>query len=147
MKKSDRMSVAEYRARGGTTIPTEEQECTWLFEWARMTRRSGMLIADILIHVPNGAYLGADKVTRGITMGKLKAMGLQPGCFDYIIPVQRGRYPGLWLEMKRTKGGVVSSEQVDFALRMANLGWRTEICKGWKEASKVIEAYLAAVQL
>lgn len=148
----DRMSVDEYkRAIGVGVTPTEEEECAWLFQWAQLTHWHGEPIADVLVHVPNGAYLGADPKTRGITMGKLKAMGLQPGVFDYLIPVlslapQKAFYtkpcPGLWLEMKRTKGGTVSDEQKSFRARMEALGWRCEIAKGWIEASKLIAAYL-----
>jgi len=147
----DRMSVEEYKRDAGGAVPTEEEECAWLFQWAQLTRWRGAPIADVLVHVPNGAYLGADPKTRAITMGKLKAMGLQPGVFDYLIPVlclapQKGCYtppcPGLWLEMKRTKGGTVSAEQKTFRVRMETLHWRCEIAKGWIEASKIIEGYL-----
>lgn len=145
MKKSDRMSVSEYK-RAGAKVPTEEEECTWLFTWSKLTRWNGEPIANVLVHVPNGAYLGADPKTRSITMGKLKAMGLQPGVFDYLVPVpiMKGHTicPGLWLEMKRTKGGTVSTEQEQFRDRMQALGWDCVIAKGWIEASRIIESYL-----
>lgn len=140
------MSVAEYKRTVAAKVPTEEEECTWLFQWAQLTRWNGHPISDVLVHVPNGAYLGADPKTRGITMGKLKAMGLQPGVFDYLVPVPRmkGRalVPGLWLEMKRTQGGTVSAEQKEFRDRMEALGWDCGIAKGWVEASQIIENYL-----
>src|ERR1700724_2165931 len=121
------MSAAQYRAGGTGKVPTEEDECTWLYKWAFLASWHGAPIADVLIHVPNGAYLGEDPKTRAITMGKLKAMGLQPGVFDYIVPVPRLRgpvvVPGLWLEMKRTKGGTVSADQKDFSKRMLVFGW------------------------
>jgi hypothetical protein len=146
VKKSDRMSVADYKRSVAAKVPTEEEECTWLFEWAQLTRWNGQPISNVLVHVPNGAYLGADPKTRGITMGKLKAMGLQPGVFDYLIPVplMKGHtiVPGLWLEMKRTKGGTVSTDQKEFRIRMQALGWDCVIAWGWIEASKIIESYL-----
>lgn len=146
VKKSDRMSIAEYQ-RAGAKVPTEEQECTWLFEWAKLTQWNGEPISKVLVHVPNGAYLGADPKTRAITMGKLKAMGLQPGVFDYLIPVPvlKGSTvcPGLWLEMKRQLGGVVSADQKEFRVRMVRLGWHCAIAQGWPQAARIIEDYLS----
>ena len=124
-------------------VPVEEEECVNLVEWSKIKRWGERPIAEVLIHVPNGAYLGADAKTRAITMGKLIAMGVQPGVFDYLIPVPILRWPGLWLEMKRTRGGVVSDEQKAFRRRMTALGWRCEIAKGWVEASRIIEEYLS----
>lgn len=147
------MSIAEYKRAAGVCVPTEEEECAWLFQWAQISRWSGKPISQLLVHIPNGAYLGADPKTRAITMGKLKAMGLQPGVFDYLIPVPTLAIegaglkfsPGLWLEMKRTKGGEVSADQKEFRDRMSALGWRCEIAKGWIAASKIIEDYLKGV--
>lgn len=123
-------------------VPPEEDECVNLFQWAQTLRWRGRPIGEYVIHVPNGAYLGADARTRAITMGKLKAMGVQPGVYDYIVPVPLLACPGLWLEMKRTKGGVVSDDQKAFKRRMVELGWRCEVAKGWVEASHIIEEHL-----
>lgn len=124
-------------------VPREEDECVNLFKWAQTLRWRGRPISEYLIHIPNGAYLGADVKTRGVTMGKLKAMGVQPGVYDYLVPVPLLACPGLWLEMKRTKGGEVSDDQKAFKRRMVALGWRCEIAKGWVEASRIIEEHLA----
>lgn len=140
------MSIEGYKRAAGVAVPTEGEECAWLFKWAQVTRWNGEPISKVLVHIPNGAYLGADPKTRAITMGKLKAMGLQPGVFDYLVPVpivKSGRVvAGLWLEMKRTQGGTVSADQVEFRERMLALGWRCEIAKGWIAASKIIEEHL-----
>lgn len=143
MKKSDRMSAAEYRA-GAAGIPTEAEECKRLMEWAYSQKWDGWRLSDLLVHVPNGAFHGADRESGAVVARKLREQGLQPGVFDYILPVPwiRLGIPGLWLEMKRTKRGVVSSDQVEFQLRMEHLGWRCEIAKGWIEASTIIQAYL-----
>jgi hypothetical protein len=130
-------------------VPTEEDECVNLYQWAQAKRWQGRPVSEYLIHVPNGAYLGADAKTRAITMGKLKAMGVQPGVFDYIVPVpisadgpDKNDCPGLWLEMKRTQGGIVSHDQKAFKRRMVVLGWRCEVAKGWAMASRIIEEHL-----
>jgi hypothetical protein len=126
-------------------VPIEEEECVNLIEWAKVMHWRNRPIAEVLIHVPNGAYLGANAKTRAITMGKLIAMGVQPGVFDYLIPVPTPTRPGLWLEMKRTRGGTVSEDQKAFKRRMLALGWRCEVAKGWVEASRIIEEHLSFV--
>lgn len=125
-------------------VPPEEDECKFLFQWAQAKRWSwnNRPISEYLIHVPNGAYLGPDPKTRAITMGILKAMGVQPGVYDYIVPVPLLACPGLWLEMKRTKRGEVSEDQKVFKIRMVELGWRCEVAKGWVAASVIIEEHL-----
>jgi hypothetical protein len=141
--KKDRMSAAEYRA-GAAKVPLEEQECKWLFEWAQTQRFGGWKLSDVLVHVPNGAYHGADRKSGAVVARKLREQGVQPGVFDYILPVpiMRLQIPGLWLEMKRTKGGTVSAEQKKFESRMIQLGWACEIAKGWIDAAAIIDQHL-----
>jgi hypothetical protein len=144
--KTERMSAAQYRA-GAAKVPTEAQECKWLFEWAQMQSSRGWKLSDILVHVPNGAYHGADRKAGAVVARKLREQGLHPGAFDYILPVPVLRSglrfcPGLWLEMKRTRGGTVSEDQKKFMSSMQQLGWQCEIAKGWIQATRIIEAYL-----
>ena len=139
----DRMSADEYR-KGLAKVATEFEECCWLTEWAKATRWRGRPIAEVLIHVPNGGFFGVDRTAAAVIGQKLKQQGLQPGVFDYIVPVPiwSGACPGLWLEMKRTKGGVVSEEQEAFRKRMQDFGWRCDVARGWVDASKIILEYL-----
>lgn len=127
--------------------PTEQDEAKWLMQWAHYRRWGEHRLSDLLIHIPNGAYGGKDRKTAAITFGILKAMGLQPGCFDYILPVpcMRLQIPGLWLELKRIKGGRVDDDQKEFEARMIQLGWRTQVSPGWKHAADAIDAYLFLV--
>jgi hypothetical protein len=143
---TDRMSAAQYRA-GAAKVPTEAQECKWLFDWAQTQHYQGWKLSDLLVHVPNGAYHGADRKAGAVVARKLREQGLHAGAFDYILPVPKLRAdlrfcPGLWLEMKRTRGGSVSDDQKTFMDSMLQLGWRCEIAKGWIVASKIIEDYL-----
>jgi hypothetical protein len=139
----DRMSAKEYRA-GGARLPTETQECRWLVDWADATRWNGIKISHVLVHVPNGAFHGADRKAGAVVARKLREQGLKEGVYDYIVPVPiwSARCSGLWLEMKRTKGGRVSGEQRDFSMLMKRFGWRCEVAKGWVEASAIIQDHL-----
>ncbi len=130
--------------------PREQTEAESLIQWAHYrlwTSPAGhrYRLTQLLLHVPNGAYLGHDPRVRAITMGKLKAAGLRPGCFDYFlaVPTLKLQYPGAWIELKRLKGGIVSPEQRDFERDMRELGWWTVIARGWIEASVAIDRYLA----
>lgn len=124
-------------------LPTEDYEAQCLIQWARVTRYKQWALSDLLLMIPNGAYLGGDPRQRAITMGRMKRMGFRSGIFDYLLPVPRGAFPGLWLELKRRQLGVVSNEQGFFKLDMEVLGWKTAIARGWEEARVVITEYLA----
>lgn len=113
-------------------------------QWAATRNWHGFKLDQLLIHVPNGAYHGADRKSGAVVARKLREQGLQAGVFDYILAIPNpGRsIPGLWLEMKRTRGGVVSDDQQLFMAIMLKLGWACEIARGWVEASEKIEKYL-----
>ena len=124
-------------------VPTEHEECKWLTEWAHLHSWHGLRISRVLIHVPNGAFHGGNKAIARMTGGKLRAQGLQSGVFDYIVPVpiRRDSVPGLWMEMKRTRGGVVSEDQQTFMALMQRLGWdcqnRPWLGRGRRDREKI----------
>lgn len=138
------MSAKEYRARAAP-VPTEFEECRWLFQWAQATRWKNLKISDVLVHVPNGAYHGADRKAGAVIARKLREQGLQAGVADYIVPVPiwTRNCPGLWLEMKRTRGGTVSDDQKKFRARMESFGWACEVALGWVQAAAIIQKHLS----
>jgi hypothetical protein len=117
--------------------------------WARVSlyRLGNVALDQVIIHIPNGAYLGRDPRTRATVMAKLKRQGLRPGCFDYLVPVptlKSGDYfPGLWLELKRTKGGMISEDQRLFGEIMGSLGWAVAVAQGAEGAWAAVTDYLA----
>ena len=76
------------------TIPSEHQEQTELFHalavWATENPLAGLAYA-----VPNGGHR-AQKVAN-----MLRDEGVKPGVPDVFWPVPRGRYHGMYLELKR----------------------------------------------
>jgi len=72
----------------------------------------------------------------------LKRQGVNPGVPDMMIPVPNKNYAGLFIEMKRKKGGVVSKYQKEWISRLNSLGYKAVVCKGFEEAKKVIEEYM-----
>ena len=112
--------------------PTEHEEQVTLFTWFRK-RYAGMLMYAI----PNGGARSS------ITGARLRDEGVLAGVPDIFLPCPSGGKHGLYIEMKRQKGGRVSAPQkaVMQALRMQ--GYEVAVCHGWQEARGCIEQYLA----
>lgn len=75
----------------------------------------------------------------------MKRMGVRPGVFDYHLPVPRGIYHSLWIELKpKVKGYYpkVSSKQLAWRESMRSVGNAAYIMKGWQNAIAVMLAYV-----
>ena len=59
----------------------------------------------MLFHIPNGGNRNI------ITAKKLKAEGVKKGVPDLCLPIPRGEHHGLFVELKKQKGGTTSPEQ------------------------------------
>lgn len=118
-----------------TVIPTEHQEQCALFEWAAWMETVWPELS--LMHaIPNGGK-------RDIrTAAMLKAEGVKPGVPDVCLPVPRGGKHGLYIEMKRRKGGSVSAEQLKWLDSLMRKGYECHVCRGCEEARAVILDYL-----
>ena len=90
----------------------------------------------MMFAIPNG---GARHRVIG---GQMKAEGVKRGVPDVFFPVARGGYHGLFIEMKRTNGGKVSSEQQEWIIELNKNGFMTVVCHGFEKAKAVIIEYL-----
>lgn len=117
-------------------IPTEAQEQTALFQWAGMMAGKWPEL-QLMFAIPNGGSRNP------IEARHLKEQGVKPGIPDVFLPVARGGYHGLYIEMKRRKGGRVSVEQKKMILALRDQGFRAEVCEGWEQAKNVIEVYMS----
>lgn len=125
-------------AAKGETMPTEEEEQIALIEWA--TRSSGQYPElALLFHIPNGGSRGKGEA------GRFKAMGVKKGVPDLFLPVPRGGYHGLFVELKRVAGGEVSKNQREWIDTLTRQGYRAVVCKGWEAARIVIMRYIREV--
>lgn len=89
-----------------------------------------------LLHaIPNGGYRNK------ITAAKLKAEGVKPGVPDICLPVARGRYHGLYIELK-TRQGKISTKQQTWLADLKGQGFKALLCRGWTTARQAIETYL-----
>lgn len=73
---------------------------------------------------------------------QMRMEGMKKGVPDVCLPVARGGYGALFIEMKRTRGGRLTQEQAQWAEGLRAMGNRVERCNGWEEAVRVIEDYL-----
>lgn len=116
--------------------PPEAAEQTWLFQWAAQMQHYKWPELELLYHVPNGGSRNRVEAAR------LKAQGVKPGIPDVCLPVARCGYHGLYIEMKRQHGGVLSEDQKEKIPKLRDQGYRVEVCKGFQQAADVIEAYM-----
>ena len=72
----------------------------------------------------------------------MKAAGYKKGHLDITFYEPRNGYPGLLIEMKKRKGGVVSKEQKEWITRLKQRGYKAEVARGCHEAIKVLKEYL-----
>ena len=113
---------------------SEHDEQKALFQWAEIAQIQRPELA-LMFAIPNGGH------RLKAVAGKMKAEGVKPGVLDIFLPVPRGKYHGLFLEMK-TQKGVLTKEQRWWRKVLQGYGYRVEVCRGWQAAAEVIEQYL-----
>lgn len=116
-------------------LPSEGQEQATLFSWAKMMDRLYPELR-LMFHVPNGG--GRSKAEAG----RFKMEGVKAGVPDIFLPVPRGNYHGMFIEMKKRKGGKVSAEQKVWISELNAQGYYAVVAFGWDEASSCIIDYL-----
>ncbi len=113
---------------------SEHQEQVTLFKWAEMQKAAHPDLA--LLHaIPNGGHRSK------VAGAKMKAEGVRRGVPDLCLPVPRGRWHGLYIELK-TAGGTVSEEQRWWLVQLQRRGYRVAVCRGWAAARDFILDYL-----
>ena len=96
---------------------------------------------SLMYHIPNGGKRGKAEA------GRFRAMGVKSGVPDIFLPVGvqkidsvdrgqytviRTKYNGLYIELKRLRGGTVSAAQKQWIARLRDTGYAVEVCKGWE---------------
>lgn len=75
------------------------------------------------------------------TAGRLKEEGVRPGVPDLFLPVARGGYHGLFIEMKEKGNGTTDLQEAELAKLEAS-GYCTRVCHGSEDAIKALEWYM-----
>ena len=117
-------------------IPTEAQEQTTLFQWAKLMEKKWPEL-QLLHAIPNGGSRNP------IEARHLKEQGVKAGIPDIFLPCPKDVFHGLYIEMKRKKGGRVSEAQREMIMSLKAMGYRVEVCEGWEKAKTVIVEYMS----
>lgn len=141
---------------------TESGEQKALFAWAGMARILGFASADNMatytranpvavwgtpveplkwLHaIPNGGMRDA------ATAARMKGEGVRKGIPDVFLPfpIMHNQILkcGLYIELKKIKGGTASVEQLEFEHYCLSVGYAYKLALGWRDAADAIEAYL-----
>lgn len=105
-----------------------------LMEWAMLMENRWPELR-LLFHVPNGGTRGKAEA------GRLKAQGVKAGVPDLMLPVAKGGYHGLFIEMKAGKG-TLSEAQKEWLTELQLQGYAAKCCRGLDEAIRTITRYM-----
>ncbi|MCI9110288.1 VRR-NUC domain-containing protein [uncultured Clostridium sp.] len=114
---------------------SESQEQKALFKWAGIAEQQFPEL-KLLHHIPNGGKRDLK------TASNLKREGVKAGVPDMCLPVARGKYHGLYIELKTIKGKVHKSQK-EWLDALEEEGYAVKVCYGWLEARETIEGYLS----
>jgi hypothetical protein len=72
----------------------------------------------------------------------LKEQGVRAGVPDIFLPCPNPIHMGLFIEMKRQKGGRISEEQSRWIAELNKSGYRAVVAYGFEDAKQIILNYL-----
>lgn len=109
-----------------------------LFTWAAYNM-GRMPDLEYMHHVPNGGK--RDRATGAV----LKRQGVRAGVPDIHLPAPRGKYHGMYIELKAGRN-TVTEIQRKWLEYLRQQGYYTAVCYGWQAAAGLIETYLLHVE-
>ena len=90
----------------------------------------------LFYHIPNGGYRRKEEGA------KFKAMGVKAGVPDICIPIPRKSHHGLYIELKRVSGGVLSDAQKFWMAQLIMQGYDCYEAKGAEDLINYVKNYL-----
>ena len=124
-------------------IPFEESEQRALIKWAA----GKLIIIDSDYgkkeRLSNYMVASMNAGKRGRRQGaNLKRQGMQAGFPDISLHLPRKSYHGMFVELKRIRGGRLENEQKVWIARLRAVGYHAVVAHGWVKAKEMIEDYL-----
>ena len=92
------------------------------------------------MHIPNGGYRNPREAHN------LKLQGVKPGVPDLFLPVARGGWHGLFIEMKRQKGGRLSDDQKAWIDALTDQHYLAVRADGAEQACEILYKYLTETE-
>lgn len=105
-----------------------------LFNWAQY-QYARYPELELLYHIPNGGKRDAR------TAANLKRQGVKAGVPDLHLPVARGGYNGLYIELK-VGSNKPTQLQKKWLSSLNEQGYLAVVCYGWQEAAEQLINYL-----
>jgi len=115
---------------------SEYDEQVAIFQWAMVYQATW---PDLFLI--NGSIMGGTGMRPKI-LNKLAKAGMKKGKPDINLPIARGGYIGLWIELKRRGGPDPSEDQIRWLVRLNGAGHLAVCCKGSDAAIRTIKQYV-----
>ncbi|CEP50287.1 VRR-NUC domain-containing protein [[Clostridium] sordellii] len=115
----------------------EETEQMTLIDWCNINICKYPEL-KLIYHIPNGGKRNKLEAAR------LKRGGVKKGVPDLCLPVSKGAYHGLYIEMKFGNGRT-SKEQKEWINDLTEQGYKAIVCNGFEEAKDTIIKYMSIV--
>lgn len=125
---------------------SEDAEQIALFMWAQQNLDQYPELR-LMFAIPNGMHTPNKKAA-----GRMRAMGMKRGVPDIFLPISRGEFHGLFVELKKKrkvlKNGNLSQaketedDQDEWIDDLKQQGYGAIACYGFEEAVKIIVEYL-----
>lgn len=119
-------------------LDKEEGHQEAIFEWASY-QMARMPELELLHHIPNGGRRDKAEAVA------FKRRGVKAGVPDLCLPVARGNYHGLYIELKTEKGKPTKTQKL-WIERLIKQGYFAKVCYGWRDAIRTIEYYLTQLK-
>ena len=115
-------------------IQYEACEQEKLFKWVAFMR-SQLPEIDMLYHIPNGGKRNVREAAA------FKRQGVRAGVPDLCLPVPRGPYHGLYIELKYGNNKPTDKQKM-WLNKLNENDYAVAVCYGWQQAAEYIEKYL-----
>lgn len=103
-----------------------------LFEAIEKLRIPGL---QWMFAIPNGGH-------RHVRVAmKMKAEGVKAGVWDIFLPIPKGKYHGLFIEMKWGKNKLTDSQK-EFGQFVERQGYQTKVAYDWEMALSYLIEYM-----
>ena len=112
----------------------EASEQETIFRWAELNKGKYPEL-ELMFHIPNGGSRNK------LEAANLKRQGVKAGVPDICLPVPKGKYHGLYIELKHGKNKL-SVIQAEWLRWLNDEGYLALCIQGWQDAVKAIEDYL-----
>lgn len=116
-------------------VPLEYDDQKAIFDWASLIESKYPELE--LLH----GSLNGVRLTIGQSV-KAKKAGMKKGFLDISLPVKNKTYSGLYIELKREIGGIVSNDQKKWIKLLQKYGNFACVCKGREAAKEIILKYI-----